>query len=76
MRQVLGAILMAIGILIGGASGLCALLLIGLESGGSGRSNEIFDILLVLGTPILIGAGLFAGGLALQRSDRDDRSDP
>ena len=69
MRQVIGAILMAIGIIIGGGSGLCALIFVGLGVMDGGHTSEVFAYALALCMPLLLGAGLFAAGLHIQRSD-------
>ena len=76
MRQVIGAILMAIGILIGGGSGLCALIFVGLGVMDGSHSSEVFAYALALCMPLLLGAGLFAAGLHVQRSDPDKQRKP
>ena len=67
MKTLLGSVLMAIGILIGGASGICSIAF--LFSGGMGGDGVLL-ILLVGGIPFAIGVGLFYAGRALVRSDR------
>ena len=71
MRQVLGAILMAIGIIIGGGSGLCALIFVGLGVMDGSHTGEVLAYALAMCMPLLLGAGLFAAGLHIQRSDPD-----
>lgn len=74
MKQVLGGILLAIGILIAGASGLCSLVML-FESGPYGGSGMIVPVLIFGGIPFLIGAGMAVGGYALVRSARNERED-
>lgn len=59
--KLFGGILMAIGILVAGLSGLCSLILIG-GSISSVTSSDILPGLLVVG---LVGGIPFAGGIAL-----------
>jgi hypothetical protein len=71
MRQVVGAILMAIGILIGGGSGLCALIFLGLGVMDGSHPSEVFAYALAVCMPLLLGAGLVFAGRYVQRSDPD-----
>ena len=74
MKKLIGGILMAIGILIAGLSGLCSLVFIigGLSGGGA----ELFTLVLVLGgIPFAIGVGLTLGGKAIiNAAKRDEES--
>ena len=73
MRTLFGGILLAIGILISGASGLCSLafLVSMLGSHGGGEFASLPLVLIVGGIPFAIGMGLFFAGRALIRSGRD-----
>lgn len=72
MKQVFGSILMAVGILIAGASGLCSLVFsMGTLFGSS--SNIRIDLPIILfvgGIPFVIGLAVFFGGLALVRQTK------
>ena len=79
MKRLFGGLLLAAGILIGGASGLCTLVFLGtgLTDGGG---DEFFLgilplILLIGGIPIAIGIGLFFGGRALLRLAREEEAE-
>lgn len=75
MKQVFGSILMAVGILIAGASGLCSLVFV-MSAFGS-PSNIKIDlpiIFLVGGIPFGIGLAMFFGGRALVRQAKLDTS--
>ena len=72
MKQVFGGILLAIGILIAGASGLCSLVLL-FENGPYGGSGMLPAVLIFGGIPFAIGAGIAVGGWALIRSARNER---
>ena len=72
--KVLGGILIAVGLLIAGASGLCSFMLIAEEMTNSnaelGESAWIIGI--VGGIPFLMGAGMvFGGWKLLQEKPRD-----
>ncbi len=69
MRQVLGAILMAVGVLIAGTLGLCAMLFLGLGALGSGGLTGAGGFVAALAGGFLLGAALFGAGLYIQRSD-------
>jgi len=75
MKQVLGGILLAIGILIAGASGLCSLvMLFGSGGGGIGGIAEMLPLILMFGgIPFAVGVAIAFGGWALLRSARNDR---
>ena len=66
MKQVFGSILLAVGILIAGGSGLCSLVVLG--GGISNSFGEVLGIVLIVGgIPFAIGLGLFFTGRALVR---------
>lgn len=67
MKTLLGGILLAVGILIAGASGICSLIFLVTSRFEDGL---ILMILAFGGIPFLIGLGLFYAGRALIRSDR------
>ena len=74
MKTVLGAILMAIGILVAGTAGLCAAILfaMGNQSGMGLHGDDILIVAMWIGGPMLIGAGLFTLGLYLVRNRNRD----
>ena len=73
MKTVFGGILMAVGILIAGASGLCSLYMIGMGAFGGGETLTLFPLVLLFGgIPFAAGVGLIIGGRALIRSERRD----
>lgn len=72
MKQVFGSILMAVGILIAGASGLCSLVLLGGELSNRGGGGVLVVILVVGGIPFAIGLAVFVGGRALVRQAKRD----
>lgn len=76
MKLIFGGILLAIGILIAGASGLCSLYFIGSGLTYGGSSDELLSdlplVLMVGGIPFAVGVGLIFSGRALIRSDRED----
>jgi hypothetical protein len=73
MKMLLGGILLAIGILIAGASGLCSLAV--LFGGGFGTDASMLPVVLVVGgIPFAVGAGIGFGGWALIRSARRERA--
>ena len=75
MKRLFGGILLAAGILIGGASGLCTLIFLGmgLSEGVDGYTLGMLPIVLMVGgIPFAIGVGLFFGGRALLKSARED----
>lgn len=72
MKGVLGGILMAVGILIAGASGLCSLTI--LFSSGEFAGPSMWPMVLMIGgIPFAAGAGIAYGGYALIRSARHER---
>ena len=73
MKQILGGILLAVGILIAGASGLCSLVFLFGSGSGLGGIMEILPaVLLFGGIPFAVGAAVGLGGYALIRSARND----
>lgn len=70
MNQFLGGCLMAVGILIAGASGLCSLVFLGTIGGDL---DGLGTVLLVGGVPFLIGVMMIFSGRALLRGDDTDR---
>ena len=75
MKQLLGGILLAIGLLIAGASGLCTGVMLVMSIGQSGSAGIIPLALLFGGVPFGIGLLLFFGGRALLRSAREEEGD-
>ena len=74
MKLILGGILLAVGILIAGASGLCSLAVL---FGGGVSSSDLSMLPLVLvvgGIPFAIGCGIAFGGHVLIKSARRDSS--
>lgn len=69
MKQVFGAMLMGVGILIAGASGLCTVVLGLGEIFASGSREDVgVGVVLVVGSiPFVIGLAAFFGGRALVR---------
>ena len=69
MKKLFGGILLALGILIAGASGLCsAFFFLSSVASPSSMGDMILLILLIGGIPFLIGIGLIFGGRALIRA--------
>ena len=72
MKVIFGGILMAVGILIAGGSGLCSLVI--LFGGGMGTDFSMLPlVLLVGGIPFAVGAAIAFGGFCLIRSARNER---
>ncbi len=79
MKTFFGGILLAIGILIAGASGLCTITFVVSAIGSAVNSHQEFGgagmiplIAIVGGIPFLVGVGLIFAGRALIRSGHDD----
>lgn len=73
MRTLMGGILLAVGILIAGASGLCSLVVfISSASDPASMGDMVLLILLFGGVPLAIGVGLIFGGRALIRAGRNE----
>jgi hypothetical protein len=70
--KIFGGILLAIGILIAGASGLCSLFLLADPSTHSGPSagESLSIIAMVGGIPFMIGVGLAFLGYRLVRTPK------
>jgi hypothetical protein len=67
MRQLFGGILLAMGILIAGASGLCSLAV--LFGGGLSQSLGMLPLVLLIGgLPFALGIAMTIGGRRLLRS--------
>ena len=76
MRKLMGGLLMAAGLLIAGASGLCSLWIIGVGLSETNNTTMMDDlmsglpiVLIFGGIPFAGGIGLFIGGRYLTRSD-------
>lgn len=80
MRKLFGGVLLAVGVLIAGASGLCsiAVLVSGLaEQGGPDSILSFLPAVAIFGgIPLLGGVGLAVLGRSLIRSDSPPPSDP
>jgi hypothetical protein len=72
MKQLFGGILLAVGILIAGASGLCSLVVL-FSSGEFGGGGMLGAVLLIGGIPFALGAGLAFGGQTLIKQARKER---
>ncbi len=71
MKTLFGGILLAIGILIAGASGLCTVVFFVMAIPHGGFSA--LPVMVIFGgVPFAIGLGLFFTGRSLIRSDRED----
>ena len=75
MKAIMGGILLAVGILIAGASGLCSLAVLFGGGMGSGMLNTLPLVLLIGGIPFAIGAAIAFGGQALIRQARNERDE-
>ena len=72
MKRLFGGILLAVGILIAGASGVCSLAVL-FSSGGLYGVGMLPFVAVIGGVPFAIGAGIAFGGRALLRADRRER---
>lgn len=76
MKQVFGSILMAVGILIAGPSGLCSLVLLGGGMTGGGGMEGFLNMLEVVvlfgGIPFVIGLLASFYGLLLVRQAKSE----
>ena len=70
MKLLFGGILLAIGILIAGASGLCSVAVL---FGSGGEFSDLPVVLVVGGIPFAVGAAMGYGGWALIRHARRER---
>ena len=75
MKSLLGGLLLAVGILVAGVSGLCSLAVLVMGVGGGGLADTLPLLLVVGGVPFAIGLGLFFGGRSLLRSARQEQED-
>jgi hypothetical protein len=79
MKQLLGGILIAVGILIAGASGLCSLYMVFAsdtfrDGGGMGEMLSMVPLILLFGgPPFAIGVAIAFGGRSLIRQARRER---
>jgi hypothetical protein len=73
MKQVFGGILIAIGVLIAGGSGLCSLMVL-FSSGEMSGFGMWPAVLLFGGVPFAAGVGMIFAGRALILSARQDDS--
>jgi hypothetical protein len=70
-----GGLLIAVGLLLAGGSGLCSLMV--LFSSGEMSGFGMWPLVLMFGgIPFALGVGLILGGRALIRSERRDVVDP
>jgi len=74
MKILLGGILMAAGILIAGASGLCSLGVIIMAISENSGPDMALMVLFVGGIPFAMGLGLFFGGRRLIRAARAEQA--
>jgi hypothetical protein len=73
MRTLFGGLLLAIGVLIAGASGLCSLAVLFSGSSEFGRATSMLPMVLIFGgIPFAIGAALIFVGNMLIREGKDD----
>jgi hypothetical protein len=73
MKEVVGGILLAAGVLIAGGSGLCSLMVLFDQQGEFSGFQMWPAVLLFGGIPFTIGVGMVFSGRALLRSARRDR---
>jgi hypothetical protein len=77
MKMVFGGLLLAIGILIAGASGLCSLYVVFSPGGSMGeRLSTLPLVLLFGGLPFALGVVFVIGGRSLILRARQDEGDP
>lgn len=73
MKRLLGGLLMGLGILIAGASGLCSAAFLVLSLSDSSGAGEMVGLVLVIGgVPFMVGIGLTFAGRHLLRQARED----
>ena len=73
MKELFGGILLAVGILIAGASGLCSLVAL---FGFGGGVNMFPIVAIVGGVPFVLGAALALAGRRILRQVRSAKSQP
>ena len=80
MKKLFGSLLLGCGIILGGLSGLCTLIVAGSAMAGSSSYQEIMSVLpaalLFGGIPIGIGIGMFFGGRAMLSAAKRDEEPP
>ena len=74
MKRLFGGILLAVGLLIAGASGLCSLAML-VSTLGEFSLDWIGLVLLFGGPPIAVGTVMIIGGRSLLRQARQESSD-
>jgi hypothetical protein len=76
MKKFFGAILLGLGILIAGLSGLCSMLFLSFASFQGGNNTAIIEVVaLVGGIPFILGIGLiFLGRYLIQSANRSSQS--
>jgi hypothetical protein len=73
VKELFGGILMAIGILIAGASGICSLMML-VDSGQWGGALSMLPMVLIFGgVPLAGGVGIAFLGRSLIRGGRAER---
>ncbi len=77
MKALFGGILVAVGLLIAGASGLCSLAVLATVAGGGGAGllEMLFLVGMIGGVPFAVGLGLFSWGRSLLRRAREEERD-
>ena len=77
MKQLGGAILLAVGILIAGASGLCSIAILFSSGGELGSGLGMLPLVAIVGgIPFAAGTGIALAGRGLIRRARKDKSQP
>jgi hypothetical protein len=74
--KILGGILLAIGILIAGASGLCSLMMLSSGSGMDDIGGMLPLVLIFGGIPLAVGVAFGFAGWFLIRSEAPDDNNP
>ena len=72
MKSFFGGLLLAVGILVAGVSGLCSLVVLGMGVAEPAGLGDLPIVLLIGGIPFLVGLGLFFLGRSMIRSARRD----
>ena len=76
MKKLFGGLLLAVGILIAGGSGLCSLSILFMDGVGHIDAEMLGIVALVGGIPLVVGVAIAFGGWALIRSARQDEAQP
>ncbi|MGE5722799.1 MAG: hypothetical protein ACM3YM_10090 [Sphingomonadales bacterium] len=72
MKKLFGGILLGIGVLIGGASGLCTLVVMGTSIANPAQMSSMIPAALVFGgIPFVIGAAIGWVGWVLIQADKN-----